>query len=447
MPLDAFLDAYPLIQGVEMLLPDLVGILRGKRTGLNEAREVFAGNGVFTTSLYAIDTMGQNVDESGLVWEEGDADRVVRLDPATLRPVPWRPERAQVIGGLCRGDGTPFFADPRAMLAGLVARFKALGLTPCVALELEFYLVDPALDAGGLAQTAFSQRLGRRPREPEVYTFERLDEAEEVLDLIESWCEAQDLPYKGVLTEYGPGQFEVNLGHVADAVRAADEAAMLKRLVKAAARQAGSRATFMAKPFAGESGNGLHIHVSLLDERGRNVFGEAEDGEDRLRHAVFGLQETLSESILLLAPNANSYRRLQPMSYAPTAPTWGHNNRTVAFRIPSGPPKARRIEHRVAGADANPYAATAAVLAGILHGLENPGNPGPPITGNAYEKAGTTIPTSWGEAIAAAGTGTLLGRYIDPRFLTLYRRCRAAERRRFVGRVTPTEYEWYLGSV
>ena len=445
-PLEAFLAEHPLTQALELLLPDLVGILRGKRVGLDEAPGLFRGEGLFTTSLYAIDTAGQNVDESGLVWEEGDADRSLYLDPVTLRPVPWKPERAQTIGGLRNRDGSAFFADPRSVLAGVVARFAERGLTPCVALELEFYLIEPGLDAAGVARRQVSARLGRRPREPEVYAFDRLDEADEVLDLIERWCDAQDLPYKGCLTEYGPGQFEVNLGHRADALLAADEALMLKRLIKAAARETGGQATFMAKPFEGESGNGLHVHVSLLDRDGNNVFAGA-NGEALLGHAIHGLQATLDESILLFAPNANSYRRLQPMSYAPTAPTWGHNNRTVAFRVPAGDPKARRVEHRVAGADANPYLVAAAVLAGILHGLETAGDPGPPTTGNAYASAGTTIPTEWSDAIRTNVAGEVLERYIDPRFLKLYRTCRAAEQRRFAGRVTPTEYEWYLSGV
>ena len=220
-----------------------------------------------------------------------------------------------------------------------------MGLRPCAAIELEFHLIDSEPGPDGAPQVPHNARLAARGRGTEVYAADRLDDQDAFLTLAERWCAAQGLVVKSALCEYAPGQLELNLGHTEDMLLAADEAMMLKRCIKAAARATGQRATFMAKPYADQAGNGLHIHVSLLDEGGRNAFGEVPDGEQRLRHAVRGLQALMPESMLLFAPNANSYRRLQPLSYAPTAPTWGHNNRTVAVRIPSGsggrpPPRA-----------------------------------------------------------------------------------------------------------
>jgi glutamine synthetase len=189
------------------------------------------------------------------------------------------------------------------------------------------------------------------------------------------------------------------------------------------------------------------VHLSLYDRDGRNLFGETPEGDALLRHAVWGLQALMPESMLLCAPNANSYRRLRPLTYAPMAPTWGWNNRTVALRIPPSPAHARRIEHRVAGSDANPYLVLAAVLAGVLHGLERKGEPSEPVTGNAYEQVPPSLPLTWQEAIAAFSAGETLPTYLDPRFCRLYATCRAAERDRFHARVTPTEYEWYLAAV
>src|SRR4051794_21061196 len=148
-PLDAFLEEQPLTESIDLLLPDLSGILRGKRLPPAGVRAALAGEAFFTTTLYAIDTAGANVHESGLVWEEGDADRPLRLDPGTLRPVPWRPGGAQIIGGLGEPDGKGYFADPRHVLARVAAVFAALGLKPVAALEFEFYLIDRAADAGG----------------------------------------------------------------------------------------------------------------------------------------------------------------------------------------------------------------------------------------------------------------------------------------------------------
>ena len=203
----------------------------------------------------------------------------------------------------------------------------------------------------------------------------------------------------------------------------------------------------MAKPFEEQSGSGLHVHLSLVDREGRNLFGETADGERLMRHAVGGLQDLMGEAMLVFAPNANSYRRLRPLTYAPTAPTWGWNNRTVALRIPPGPSSARRIEHRVAGADANPYLVLAAVLAGVLHGLEQRQEPTAPVTGNAYAQAEASLPLTWEDALAAfRAAGTLPG-HLGERFCRLFAAVRQGERDRFHARITPTEHEWYLTAV
>src|SRR3954454_23286672 len=397
--LDEFLREHPLTESVDLLLPDLSGVLRGKRLPPSAVRSALAGEAFFTTTVYSIDTPGANVAAIGLVWEEGDADRPLRLDATTLRPVPWRPGGAQIMGGMAEPDGSGFFADPRHLLARIAGRFAALGLRPVTALEFEFYLIDQDSGPHGAPLVPHSARLGRRPSETEVFAPERVEDQEPFFELVQRYGEAQDLPVKGALSEFAPGQFEINLGHVDDMVLAADQGAMLKRCIKAAARATGQRATFMAKPFADQSGSGLHVHLSLLDRDGRNLFGETADGERHLRHAARGLQDLMVESMLVCAPNANSFRRLRPLTYAPTAATWRWNNRTVALRTPRGGPAAGRIEHRVAGSDANPYLVLAAVLTGVLEGLENRREPDEPIVGNAYAKPPAYLPLSWGAAV------------------------------------------------
>lgn len=446
--LDDFLAEQPLTESIDLLIPDLAGIPRGKRVPPETLRSAEAGNAFFTTTIYALDTLGNNVDESGIVWEEGDADRLLSPDLGTLRPVPWRPGGAQVIAGLRNLDGTPYFADPRQILAAVAARFGALGVTPVAALEFEFYLVDQANDASGQPQMPVAERLDRRPQDTEVFMHERLEDHESFFELVDRWCAVQELPVKGAMCEFAPCQFEINLGHVADMVEAADHGFLFKRCVKAAARATGRRATFMAKPFERLSGSGLHIHLSLVDGEGRNLFGETEAGEARLRQAIAGLQATMAEAMLAFAPNANSFRRLRPLSYAPTAPTWGENNRTVALRIPPGPPKARRIEHRVAGSDANPYLVLAAVLAGVLHGLERQLEPTPPVIGNAYAhpQAGN-LPGTWEDALDSFKNAAVLPGYLGERFCKLFGTIREAERNRFHGKITPTEIAWYLTTV
>ncbi len=443
-PVARFREEHPLVQQVDLLLPDLVGVPRGKRLSMDVLERAAAGEILFSSTVYSLDTTGANVDASPLVWEEGDADRPVAPDLATLVPVPWRPAHAQVIGGLTEPDGSPFFADPRAVLRRVAAGFAEHGLTPVAALEYEFYLLEEEADGR-------PRPVGAPPVEGghnvDVYRFERLDAQAEFFDLLERYCDAQGIATKAAVAEFAPGQFEVNLAHQADVLRAADAGLMFKRCVKAAARACGRRACFMAKPFSDLAGSGLHVHLSLRDAEGRNLFGETEGGEETLRRCLAGMQALMAESMALFAPNANSYRRLQPLSYAPLAPSWGHNNRTVALRIPAGPAAARRIEHRVAGADANPYLVLAAVLAGALHGLEEGGDPGEPVTGNAYEKVPPSLPRDWYPALEELRRAHRLPRYVGRRFRDLYLLCREAERERFAREVTGLDYAWYLDAV
>jgi len=433
----SFRKRCPDLDTVDLILPDLAGIGRGKRLTA-AAFEAALGAGLsFPSSLYGMDATGANVDASGLIWEQGDADRPCRIDLTTLAPVPWRPGGAQVLAGLGEPGGGPCYADPRQVLASVAARFEPLGLTPIAAVELEFCLLDGR-----------SGRDGRpRSRELEagaVYGLEPLEAEQAFLGRLQGYCKVQGLAVKSAVSEYAPGQFEVNLGHVADPLRAADQAFLLKRAVKAAARTDGRQATFMAKPLAERAANGMHVHVSLADREGGNHFAAAPAA---LRHAIGGLQATMAEAMLLFAPNANSFRRLRPWSYAPTAPTWGENNRTVALRVPFGPPEARRIEHRTAGADASPYLVLAAVLAGIHHGLSRRLEPDAPIAGNAYAAVPPSLPLSWDRAIDALAAAAVLPEYLGAEFCRLYRVCRAAERDRFADLVTPAEYAWYLASV
>jgi glutamine synthetase len=258
---------------------------------------------------------------------------------------------------------------------------------------------------------------------------------------LDGFAEAQGLPAKGAVAEYAPGQFEVNLGHVSPALTAADHAFMLKRAVKAAARAHDLSATFMAKPFADQAANGLHVHVSLLDADGHNRFAA---DEAALHQALGGLQATMAEAMLIFAPTANSYRRLRPRSYAPLAPSWGYNNRTVALRIPDGPLSARRIEHRVAGADANPYLLMAVLLAGIHQGITRQIEPPPPVIGNAYQQYPPSLPTDWRDALDLFRESAFTAEYLGADFVRTYVANKLHERDSFNRKVTPLEYAWYL---
>ena len=293
--------------------------------------------------------------------------------------------------------------------------------------------------------TNVTQPTGRRAADTQVYGIDDLEDAAPVMDDIAAACEAQSIPANVATAEYAPSQYEINLIHQPDVLAACDHAVLLKRAVKGVARAHGLEATFMAKPLAELSANGMHIHVSLANRDGDNVFDDAaKDGDATLWHAVGGLKATMAEAMAIFGPNANSYRRLQPGSYAPLATAWGFNNRTVALRIPATRGKDRRIEHRTSGADANPYLAAAAVLAGIHHGLTQSLDPGQPTIGNAYDQHPQTLPSNWLDSIRAFEAARVLPAYLDADYCRIYAACKRQEYGEFSTRITPAEYDLYL---
>ena len=245
----------------------------------------------------------------------------------------------------------PFLADPRQALAHIANRFHALGLYPVIATELEFYLVDPDADN---AVPPISPYTGKRLDSDAIMSIDELDVFGEFLWDVYAECALQNVPADSAIAENGVGQFEINLRHVDNPLKAADDAILFKRIIKGVARKHRFAATFMAKPYGPRSGSGFHVHFSLLDKNGRNVFDNGtEDGSPMLANAVAGMLKAMPESALLFAPHFNSFRRLRPDTHAPTSVSWGYENRTTAIRIPGGSNEARRIEHRDAGADAN----------------------------------------------------------------------------------------------
>ena len=445
--LDAFLAARPEAQFFDLFFTNLCGVPRGKRLRRHEMAGAYRDGRFLPGSVLVVDTTGQDVEETGLVWADGDADRVAWPVPGTLAPALWLgPDSADVMLAMHELDGTPCELDPRAVLARVLARFAADGLTPVVACELEFYVLDALRTADGMAQFPLGPD-GRRPDQHQAYGLDVVDMENAYLRDVWAACDALGLPTGAAISEYAPGQFEVTLAHKPDALGACDDAVRFKRAAKGVAANHGKVATFMAKPFADRSGSGLHIHVSVNDANGRNIFAaDAPEGAPPLRHAIAGAALLAPESMALFAPNANSYRRFQRNSYAPLRMGWGINNRTVPLRIPAGPPGGRHLEHRIAGADANPYLAVAAVLAGIHHGLTGKLDPGPMISGDGYSAEGARLPTDWCAAVDRFDASTLLRRYFGDRTVEMFACVKRTEQERYNSVVTPLDYDWVLRS-
>jgi len=442
----AFLARHPEVEWVDAILPDLCGVMRGKRLPREHLGKLFGEGMLIPGSVFILDVSGESTDACGRGFSDGDPDYAARAVPGSLRLVPWsREPRAQALCTLYEPGGRPYGFDPRNLLAGVAARFGELGLTPVVALELEFYLIDRLRRPDGAPRPPRSPVTGEAERETQVYSLGALDTYSDFLTEVGRCCAEQGIPAGPVTAEYAPGQFEVNLNHVADSLAAADAAVLLTRAVKGVARRQGFDATFMARPYPDHSGNGLHIHVSLVDGDGANRFDDGGPlGGPMLRHAVGGILATMAEAMAILAPNRNSYRRFQPNRYVPTAPTWGVNNRSVAVRVPAGEGKSRRVEHRIAGADANPYLATAVALAAMHHGMVNQIDPGPPSEGNVGAVLSPDLPFNWRAALERLRDAKVLPGYLGAEYCELYRQTKEFELAKFEADVPPLEYQWYL---
>jgi glutamine synthetase len=453
-PLEArqFLDAHPEVQFFEVLFTAMSGVPRGKRLRRHELMAVYEYGRFLPGSVLVCDVTGQDCEETGLVWEDGDADRLARPAPGTLVKAPWLGDDvAQVITSMYELDGAPNDLDPRHVLRGVLERFAADGLTPVVACELEYYLVDARRTASGGVELAGASATGERPALHGVYGLRELEDQAPFLRELWTSADVQGVPLEGAISEYAPGQLELTLRHGPDALRAADEALMYKRIAKGVAVRHGAEATFMAKPFTGRAGSGLHLHVSVNNAAGENIFASEDPaGTPALRHAIGGMKDLLAPSMAIFAPNANSYRRFRANSYAPVAPTWGVNNRTVSLRVPAGPAKGRHIEHRVAGADANPYLALATMLAGVHHGISQGIDPGPPVVGDGYAAAAAMdlrLPANWFAAVDRFEASDVLRDYLGDRFVTMFGKVKRIEQDRFFEVVSALDYDWYLKSV
>jgi glutamine synthetase len=441
------------VESVDLLIPDLSGVLKGKRVRRDEFDKCAKGGFVFCAGATMLNTLGEVTSGVPYGADDGDPDLPARLIPGSVVPVPWskRP-MAQAFFRMDDEDGGDFFGDPRTVLENALKPLRRRGITPVVATELEFYLLNGQTEDVRIGAPLIP---GTRRPQPgtQVYNPDDLFAVEGFLDDVYSWCALQNVPADAAISEYSPGQFEINLHHVPDPVLACDHAVMLKRIVKAAARKHGLIACFMAKPFEEDSGSGLHIHMSLIGRDGKNYFSQGKEKmavppfSARLRHAVGGLLKLMPESTLLFCPNANSYRRLRPDMFAPVEPNWGVNHRVVSVRIPESDEANLRFEHRPAGADANPYLVMAAVAAGVDYGLRNRIDPGRMVEQGTEIVPKLKIPNRWDAAIDKFQRSKVLPGYLGKDYCRFHARVRRAESEKFHNRVAQLDFDWYLRTV
>ncbi len=446
MNLHDWLRNNPHIRAVHVAATDLNGQPRGKRLPFHRADKALAGGIRFPLSALNLDIRGEDILDSPLVLETGDRDGVLRPTGRGLVPMPWLDTPSALLPvWMSHDDGAPFAGDPRHALDRVAGRYRERGLTPVVAVEMEFFLID---DSGEKPQVPPSPRSGRRRQAGEILSLRALERFDPFFTALYDACEAMDIPADAAISEAGPGQFEINLVHRADALRAADDAWLFKMLVKGMARRHGLAASFMAKPHEDRAGSGMHVHFSVLDNQGRNIFDDGSaQGSDRLGHAIAGCLRAMAGSTLAFAPHENSYARMVPGAHAPTGICWAHENRTAALRVPGGDPAARRIEHRVAGADVNPYLVIAAVLGAALNGIEDACPPPAPVTGNAYAQDLPRIPSHWADAIDRFETDPAVARIFAPELIRNYVMTKRQELGYIPDLSPPERIDIYLESV
>ena len=446
-----FLERFPDVEAVDLILYDGNGVGRGKIIRRAELVHVFEQGVSLPASILGQEVCGEDVDATGLVWDRGDGDMRAWPVAGTLKLVHGSsPLRGEMLISLYDLDGSPMPSDPRHVLQRQIDRLADKGLRAAAAFELEFFLLDNERDANGAVRPASDVLDGRATTATDVYSMEKLQGMLPLFNEIYAAAEAAAIPIENMISEYAPGQYELTVHYRDDVMQAATDLMTLKRIVKQQARAQGITACFMAKPMSDCAGSGMHCHLSLQNKAGQNVFAEEESAlSPTLRHAVGGARQRIAESMLIFAPHANSWRRFVSESYAPISPTWGVNNRSVALRIPDSEPGARRIEHRVAGVDANPLLVASVFIAAMIEGLEQGIDPGAETEGNGYEASADAgaIPGDWAAAIRVAKKSDFLKEALGEGMHHTYIAVKEAEYVRVMRAIPEIDYDLYLYTV
>ena len=444
-----FMKKHPKVRHFEILIPDINGVIRGRLGTKDIMQDLYRGNFKFTQLVYITTVNGSMPDDAGSVIEDGDPNVICYPVPGTLALSPWEEDTAQVIVDLLDWEEDKLnVANPRATLIQLENRLKKLGIYLTVAFEYEFYLFDNKFGTDGKPQKPWVSSTQQRVNpQHHSYLMDVMTSFKPFLDEVMETINIQGFACEGALAECSPGQMELNLRYVNSGIRAADEATMFKYLIRRCARKKGYIASFMAKPEADLEGSGCHVHIGVYD---KNKVPLMNDPEKR-SHIIGGVLKTMAESYLIFCPHINSYKRTVPNFSAPVAANWGYNNRSVSVRIPSDDDEpVTRFEHRLAGADSNPYWVLSAILMGILYGLENKVKAPKASEGEIQNRKiprRLKFPQHMYEATLLYKKSKIIRHYFGKDVQEIYTNIKEHELRDYVRPITPHEIQWYLTSV
>ncbi|MGB4813032.1 MAG: glutamine synthetase family protein [Methylophilaceae bacterium] len=372
------------IHEVECVIPDMTGIARGKilpKDLFLNAAEMRLPKSVLLNTVN-----GQQPDNAPYVGDT-DPDMVCKPDASTFRVVPWAAEPVAVVIHDCfEWDGTPVSLSPRAVLRRVIELYTQRGWKPVVAPEMEFYLVARQQNPHEPLQPPIG-RTGKPEAGRQSYSIDAVNDFDPFFMELSKFCDVHRLGVETLIHEAGAGQMEINFTH-GDPLELADRVFLFKRTVRETALRHGIFATFMAKPMEAEPGSAMHIHQSIVDASGQNIFSKPDGtASDEFFHYIAGLQKYIPQVMPMFAPYVNSYRRLAPFMSAPTNVSWGYDNRTCGIRVPNSEANARRVENRVPGVDVNPYLAIAATLACGYQGIIEAKQPAAPLSTSAWNMA------------------------------------------------------------
>lgn len=431
----------PLPEELELLVPDINGIPRGKCLS---GSAFSADSQPRLSQAILFHTVTGGYGDAMAQYNPHDGDLILDPDWSTYRPTPWKSGSVgQVICNTLDASGKPVAYDPRNVLKKVLAVYAEQGLTPIIAPEVEFYLLQP-VRAHDLSLRTAVGNAGAAEFGGESFNPDALDKYSELFEDIRMFSRMSGLELEAVVHEMGPAQVELNVTH-GDVLSRTDQLFQLKRLIKGCAARHDLLASFMAKPLEALPGNGLHVHCSMLDADGQNIFklkrGKA---PDTLLHFIGGLQQYLPLAFALVSPNLNSFKRFVRDLSAPINLEWGYDNRSTGFRVPHSDAAAGRVENRVAGADANPYLIVAATLACGLLGLQNETPAKKPIRGDAYELT-TDFPEDLADALRILEDSDALIDLLGQSFVDVFISVKRNELSHFARSITQWEVQ-YLGS-
>jgi len=428
------------IEDVEAFVPGMAGAARGK---VLPADKFGSGTMKLPEAVFSQTVSGDFVQAAN---NAEDRDMLLVPDPTTLRPVPWATDPAASVFLDCyRRDGEIVVTSPRSVLRTVLSKYEARGWIPVVAPEVEFYLLSPHSDPNVEAEPP-EGRLGWTEGARQPYSIDQMNDFDPFINKVYEYCEAQGIRVDALSQESGPAQFEINFLH-GNAIELADQVFLFKRTVREAAIENEMHATFLAKPMAEEAGSALHIHQSVVDKAGANIFSNSDGEPSELFYGFLGgLQRYIPDAMLIFAPYVNSYKRfLSPWS-SPVNLAWAIDNRTVGLRVPDSSAEDRRVENRLAGSDVNPYLAIAASLACGFLGMTERLRPTESIEGSAYGSE-FGLHRHIYSAIEALRESSAMRSMLGDEFVTLYCQLKDAEFMEFQEIVTPWEREILMFNV